>query len=131
MTTRQMTVRERAETARQFVQASDLKFAAGDHLQAAEKLYGAANHAVTAVAQQRGWQHESHRAMKNAIYQLARESDDLSLVSGFSTAEMFHRHFSMTPWNPTKSKGSAPSCISWLPVCWRCLTLPPTTSRCD
>ena len=108
MTTRQMTVREHADTARQFLQASDLEIAAGDHLQAAEKLYGAANHAVTAVAQQRGWQHESHRAMKNAIYQLARESDDLSLVSGFSTAEMFHRHFFHATMEPYEIEGERP-----------------------
>ena len=108
MTTRQMTVREHADTARQFLEASDLEFAAGDHLQAAEKLYGAANHAVTALAQQRGWQHESHRAMKNAIYQFACESDDLSLVSGFSTAEMFHRHFFHDTMEPYEIEGERP-----------------------
>ena len=108
MTTREMTVQDHAQTARYFLAESDREFAAGDHLQAAEKLYGAANHAVTAVAQQRGWQYESHRAMKNAIYQLSKEHGDLSVVSGFTTAEKFHKHFFHDNMEPYEIEGERP-----------------------
>lgn len=108
MTTREMSAADHARTARQFLQVSDREFADGDHLQAAEKLYGAANHAVTAVAQQRGWQYESHRSMKNAVYQLAREFEDLSLIASFTTAEKFHKHFFHDNMEPYELEGERP-----------------------
>ena len=52
MTTREMSPQERIKTAMMFLQQSDEEFASGDHLQASEKLYGAAVQVVTAIAQQ-------------------------------------------------------------------------------
>ena len=57
MTTREMTAAEHAQTARDFLAVSDREFAAGDHLQGSEKLYGAATQAVIAICQQRGWRY--------------------------------------------------------------------------
>ena len=96
-----MLTTEHAQTALEFLDASDREFEQGEILQGAEKLWGAAAHAVIAVAQQRGWQHHSHRSMKNAVIRMAREYDDPLLESDFSTAEKFHRHFyhdSMEDW---------------------------------
>ena len=45
-----MLTKNHAATANEFLDASDQEFAAGDHLQASEKLWGAATHAVMAVA---------------------------------------------------------------------------------
>ena len=108
MTTREMTVQDHAATARHFLAESDREFAAGDHLQAAEKLYGAANHAVTAVAQQRGWQYESHRSMKNAIYRLTNEYDDPFIALAFIAAEKFHKHFFHDNMEPYEIEGERP-----------------------
>lgn len=93
MTTKEMTAEEHAQTARDFLTASDREFAAGDHLQGSEKLYGAATQAVIAICQQRGWRYRSHRAMKNAVTDLAREYDDPFIGSGFIAAERFHENF--------------------------------------
>ena len=93
MTTKEMTADEHAQTARDFLTASDREFAAGDHLQGSEKLYGAATQAVIAVCQQRGWRYKSHRAMKNAVTDLAREYDDPFIATGFLAAERFHENF--------------------------------------
>lgn len=93
MTTREMTVQEHTRQARDFLAASDREFASGDHLQAAEKLYGAASHAVIAVAKQRGWGHRTHRETKNVTSRLAEETGDLFMFSGFVVAEKFHKHF--------------------------------------
>ena len=49
-----MLVRVHSRTAQEFLAASDREFAAGDALQASEKLWGAAAHAIMAVAQQQG-----------------------------------------------------------------------------
>ena len=60
------------------MEAADQEFAAGDVLQGSEKLWGAASHAIMAVAQERGWQFGSHRAMKDAARRLAKEYGDPS-----------------------------------------------------
>ena len=93
MTTKEMTSQEHAQTARDFLVASDRKFAAGDDLRGSEKLYGATTHVVSALAQQRGWQYRSHRSMKNAAFRLADEYDDPLVLAGFLAAERFHIHF--------------------------------------
>ena len=97
-----MLTAEHAQTALEFLDASDREFEQGEILQGAEKLWGAVVHAVIAVAQQRGWpHHHSHRSMKNAVSRLAKEYEDPLLESDFSTAEKFHRHFyhdSMEDW---------------------------------
>ena len=84
---------DHSQTARDFLTASDEEFAAGDHLQASEKLWGAATHAVMAVANQRGWECRSHRAMKNVVQLVAGEIDDVFFAGGFAAAEKFHRNF--------------------------------------
>ena len=81
------------QTARSFLEAADKEFAAGDHMQASEKLWDAATHAVIAVAQQNGWQYGSHRAMKTAVDMMAEEYDEPLLVGGFGVAEKFHANF--------------------------------------
>ena len=87
-----MQTRDHLRTAREFLTAADREFAAGDHLQASEKLWGAASHALIAVAQQRNWPHGSHRALKQAARLLA-ETDDTALLAGFALAEKFHANF--------------------------------------
>ena len=93
MTTKEMTSGEHAQTARDFLTASDREFAAGDHLQGSEKLYGAATQAVIAICQQRVWRYRSHRAMKNAVTDLAREYGVGLISGGFIAAERFHENF--------------------------------------
>ncbi len=93
MTTKAMAAPEHAQTARDFLAASDREFAAGDHLQGSEKLYGAATQSVIAICQQRGWKYRSHRDMKNAVTNLARELGEPLIVGGFIAAENFHRNF--------------------------------------
>jgi hypothetical protein len=88
-----MSAEEHAQTARDFLVASDREFAAGDHLQGSEKLYGAATQAITALCQQRGWRYKSHRAMQQAVTALSREYDDPLLIGGYSAANRFHENF--------------------------------------
>ncbi len=88
-----MLIREHVQTARDLLEAADEEFAAGDVLQGSEKMWGAASHAVMAVAQQRGWPYGSHRALKMAADRLAREYDDPTLRLGFVAAEKFHANF--------------------------------------
>ncbi len=100
-----MLTKEHRDTALEFLQASDEEFARGDVLQGAEKLWGAAAHAVMSVAMERGWPHTSHRSLKNAVIELSKQYDDAlsqqGFLAGFLAAEKFHRHFyhdSMEDW---------------------------------
>ena len=88
-----MLTQEHAQTAQDFLAVADDEFAAGDMLQGSEKMWGAAAHAVMAVAQQRGWHFGSHGALRIAVRRLAEESGDRALPGGFGTAERFHANF--------------------------------------
>ena len=88
-----MVAGEHVQTARAFLEAADREFAAGDFMQAAEKMWGAASHAVKAVAHGRGWQVGSHRDLSVAVRRLSDECGDPSLRSGFGLAEKFHANF--------------------------------------
>ena len=84
---------EHSQTAQDFLAASDSEFAAGDILQGSEKLWGAAAHAIMAIAQQRGWRFGDHRALRAAANRLADELREPILASNFSVAEKFHANF--------------------------------------
>ena len=88
-----MVIQDHAAAAYEFLEDSDREFAAGDELQGSEKLWGAASHAVMAVATQRGWDHRTHQAMKNAVQLLNDETGDDALGGGFAAAEKFHKNF--------------------------------------
>ena len=88
-----MLTREHIETAQEFLEKSDHYFAEGDILQGSEKSWGAAAHMVMAVAQQRGWNFGSHRALREAAARLAEEYDDPSIELAFGVAEKFHANF--------------------------------------
>jgi hypothetical protein len=108
MTTKEMNPQERIQAAMTFLRQSDEEFAAGDHLQASEKLYGAAVQVVTAIAQQRNWRYDSHRAMKNNVYRLGREYGDNFIVGGFAAAEKFHWNFYHDSLEPYEIEGERP-----------------------
>ena len=100
MQTQSMGVLEHRETARKFLREAEEFFRLGDDLQGAEKMWGAAAHAVIAVCQQRGWRHRSHPAMGEAVGRICdelRESgDELTatiLSGGFLAASNAHVHF--------------------------------------
>ena len=88
-----MQVHEHAQTAQEFLGVSDHEFMAGDNLQASEKLWGAASHAVMAVAQQRGWRYSRHRDLKRAARKLSEETGDPTIADRFGLAEKFHSNY--------------------------------------
>ena len=88
-----MTVGQHVQTALDFLEHSDQEFASGDALQGSEKLWGAASHAITAIAKQRGWPFGKYRARSEAVDRWAEEYQDPSLFTGLSVAEKFHANF--------------------------------------
>ena len=88
-----MLTSEHVETAQRFLDDADREYAAGDILQASEKLWGAASHVVIAEMKSRGIELKTHRAMVQAVEELAAEYEDQSLDDGFAVARYFHSNF--------------------------------------
>ena len=84
---------EHVRTAREFLVAADSEFAAGDEPQGSEKMWGAASHAIMAVAQLRGSPYGNHRAMLTLARRIADELDDDGLRAGLLAAQQFHANF--------------------------------------
>ena len=88
-----MLVEEHVKAARIFLDESDILFDEGDVLQGSEKVWGAAAHAMMAVAQQRGWPYDSDGSLKRAAAILSEESGDSSIADRFAVAEKFQINF--------------------------------------
>ena len=90
MTTRAKTAEEHVRIALEFLEHSGREFQAGDALQGSEKLWGAASHAITAIAMKRNWRHGKYNARVAAVDRLAEENDEPLLATSFSVAQKFH-----------------------------------------
>ena len=88
-----MLTQEHAQTALDFLDKADSYFEEGDQIQASEKLWGAAAHAILAVSIERGWPHTSHPAMKRAAERLSEEHSDPLIADRFAIAEKYHIDF--------------------------------------
>ena len=88
-----MLAEDHAQTALDFLSASDREFAAGDRLQGSINLWYAATHAMTAAAQRQGWPHDGHRSLKEAAERLSGEHGDIRIAYLFCYAEKFHQNF--------------------------------------
>ncbi len=81
------------EVSRNFLVHAREQLALGDSLQASEKGWGAAAHAVKAIAERRGWRHNSHRDLYRAINRIAAEMDREDILDLFSIANALHQNF--------------------------------------
>lgn len=82
-----------SQTSRLFLAHATEELARGELLQASEKLWGAAAHAVKAVAQRRGWAHNSHRSLVEAVDRLVAETGQADLDTLFKVAQALHANF--------------------------------------
>ena len=76
-----------------FIEQAQEEFEKGDILQASEKAWGAAARAVKAAAEQRGWEHNSHRQLFESVAKIASETLDGELRMLFSAANSLHQNF--------------------------------------
>ena len=81
------------DNVRDFLAKGEQALAEGDLLQASEKFWGASAQIVKALAERRGWEHSSHRALFQVINRLASDTDDDELRSLFLEAGQLHTNF--------------------------------------
>lgn len=94
---------EHAGAARDSLRSAEAHFAAGDNAAGSDRLWQAAVHAVTAVAQERGWPSDGHQDVKAAADRLA--AGDPAVSAGFFAAQQFHanaKHDFMEPDDITR-----------------------------
>ena len=88
-----MQAEEHIQTAQDFLEKSDQYFADHDRLQGSEKLWGAAAHALLAVARTRGRPLGTHRRLREMADTLSQETGDPLIAANFDAAERFHANF--------------------------------------
>ena len=81
---------DHASISRQFISKAEEYAGAGDLLQASEKAWGAAAHAVKAVAEKRGWEHSGHRELFRVIGNMAVETGQPEMRRLFHVANSLH-----------------------------------------
>lgn len=85
---------EHAQISRRFLEHARAQLAVGDRLQAAEKVWGAAAHALKAVGEQRGWLHDGHANLFDIGEHLGREFDRAEEFDRYlARADYMHRNF--------------------------------------
>jgi hypothetical protein len=65
----------------------------GDLIQASEKAWGAAAHAIKSLAQTRAWNHTRHDLLADVVEQISGEWDRTDLVILLKSAEAMHHNF--------------------------------------
>ena len=84
---------EYAALSHRFVDHARQELAKGNRLQASEKVWGAANQALKAIAVRRGWRHDGQRNVFAISNQLAVEKGRPTLARDLLTARGIHYNF--------------------------------------
>ena len=81
------------EVSRRFLLHAEEQLALGDLLQASEKGWGAAAHAIKAVAERRGWRHRTHRDLYDVIDMIVAITRRPEIDGLFNAANTLHQNF--------------------------------------
>ena len=84
---------DHAATSRRLMQQADDELVQGDLLQASEKGWGAAAHAMKSIAKSRGWPHSHHRDLFAVADKLVAETGQTRIRTLFQVASATHRNF--------------------------------------
>ena len=89
-----MTTLERYQSlSAQLLEQAHLELEDGDLIQASEKFWGATAQALKAIAQERGWEHNSHAHFYRIVQAIIEETGDEDLFDLFGSANLLHINF--------------------------------------
>ena len=98
MTTAANTIAYHRERSWHFLALVDDELARGELEEASNKLWGAAAHAIKAVAESRGWEHHAHALLQESVYRLVYEEDAPPHLWGqYMIASAYHQGFYAWP----------------------------------
>ena len=86
-------IAEHARIALELLDEANVEFAANKLMKASEMLWGAAAHALIAVALRQGRPYDSHGALKNTAWHLPNIPGQTHWLTEFDAAERYHTHF--------------------------------------
>ena len=81
------------EVSREFIIHAREQLDLGNSLQASDKGWGAAAHAVKAIAERRGWRHKSHRDLFTVTDRIAQTTGRPEITELFGVASSLHQNF--------------------------------------
>ena len=81
------------DMSREYIARAEDYLSQGDLKQASEKSWGAAACALKAIAEQRGWRHQSHSLLFDISGQIADELERQELRDLFAVARSMHQNF--------------------------------------
>ncbi len=82
-----------AVVSRELLEKAREELGKGDLIQASEKGWGAAAQMIKAIAQSRGWDHTSHRALFQVIRRVVQETSEPRIRDLFQIANALHMNF--------------------------------------
>ena len=82
-----------AAMSRDFMARAEDYLRQGDLVQASEKSWGAAACALKSIAEQRGWEHQSHSLLYDISNQITEELARPDLRDMFQSAKSMHQNF--------------------------------------
>ena len=80
------------ETSRRFIGQAEVELRDGHHMQASEKAWGAAAHAIKAVAERHRWRHDTHSDLFRAVDNIVRLTGDSEIHSLFDDANALRQN---------------------------------------
>ena len=96
----ELSLDDHVQISRRFLEHARTQLALGDRLQAAEKVWGAAAHALKAIGEQRGWIHDRHPNIFDIGEHLGLEFGVFEQFSRYlAQAEYMHRNFYLNGWS--------------------------------
>ncbi len=96
----ELDVEGHAQLSRRFLEHAGIQLSEGDRIQAAEKVWGAAAHALKAIGEQRGWVHDRHPNIFDIGEHLGLEFGRFEQFSRcLAQAEYMHRNFYLNGWS--------------------------------
>ena len=81
------------ETSRRFIVQAEVELREGHRMQASEKAWGAAAHAIKAVAELYRWPHNTHADLFRVIDNIVRMTGDPEFDGLFGMANTLHQNF--------------------------------------
>ena len=117
---------DRRRISRRFMIHAREELKNGNRMQAGEKAWGAGVQPLNAIAEQRGWNHQSHHDIHNVGLQILAESPNVDLQEALSAAyRVGHENFYENYYRPEELAEMMDKVEDEMPVLLSLLDTPP------
>ena len=97
-----------AQISRKLLQQAEAELNTGDALQASEKMWGSAAHAIKSLAESRGWNHQHHGLLNDAVNELRQTHHRPDLILLYDSASFLHNNFYEHEYQPDAVRARLP-----------------------